>query len=109
MRHAPPTFMRAALASIVVTAAAIDALSALLHSSWVLPIGSLAGALISLGNSILGTLETVVTGSGSQDRTRWGKWRDHFHRGQWRSPAGLPNHSHGNSQNRRNLRPTSEL
>ena len=49
MRHAPPTFMRAALASIVVTAAAIDALSALLHSSWVLPLGSLAGALISLG------------------------------------------------------------
>ena len=54
MHHAPPTFIRAALAGIVVTASAIITLSALLHSSWIVPLGSLVGALLSLAVAFWG-------------------------------------------------------
>lgn len=60
MHHAPPTFIWVALLGVVATTVGIDVLSVLLHSSWIVPLGILLGAVLTLIVLLLGPWKTAL-------------------------------------------------
>lgn len=75
MPHAPSTFIRAALLGVLGTAGAIDLVSVIVRSSWVLPLGSLLGALVTITMLLWGpwkiSAREAIRGIG-QDMSRGG-------------------------------------